>query len=421
MKKKIIVAGGGAAGMLAAISAAENGADVTLIEKNPVLGRKINATGNGRCNLTNAKAMDTCHYSGAEDSFISSVLSQFPVSEILSFFEGIGIETIEEENGKYFPICSQAAAVSELLERKVKSAGVKIILSSPIENIIPHKNTVTVRTASETFTADRIIIASGGLAAPETGSDGFGLDFAKKMGHTVKPLLPVIVQLKTKGGFYKRLEGLRVKAKVSLVIDGKIKGSVSGDLMFFEYGLSGPPIFTLSNKASEALANGSKVECIIDLLPQFSPSDGNSEPSVKNLNDNDLTDYILKRASAMDCTAEEFLVGLVHKKLIKQVLDNCSLNPEMRTFGFDTKDALSLMKALRYWKVSITGTKGFENAQATLGGVSANELDPVTLKSKKNGCVAFAGEVVDVVGECGGYNLTWAWASGYAAGKHIAE
>lgn len=401
----IAVIGGGAAGLMSAVIARQNGADVTLYEKNDALGKKIAATGNGRCNFTNADADNVRHYYGSDSNAINAVLSHFGRDKILSFFENIGIVPVLEDEGKYFPLSGQAASISELLERKLKDLKVNIVTSAKITAISAEKDNVTISVDGETKAFDKVIVATGGLAFPDTGSDGDGYSFAEKLGHTVRKQFPVIVQLKTDGGFPKRFSGLRVTAGASLFVDGKFIERYVDDLLFFDYGVSGPCIFKESVKAAYALEEKKKVSLELDFVP--------------SLDDDKTEKLLLSRCASSEHTAEEIFVGFIHKKLISLVLAKSGISEDKKAKDLSANDIKKLVSALKHYGVSVTGTKGYENAQATAGGIPLSEINTDTMQSKKNGRIYFAGEVLDVVGDCGGYNLTWAWASGYTAGKGV--
>ncbi len=403
-KCRVIVIGAGASGVVAAIAAAKKGADVIILERNSCLGKKINATGNGRCNFTNVDALNSTHYIGGNDYFIKNVLSVIKLDNIIDFFDSIGVTPILEENGKYFPLSGQASSVSELLEREALNAGINIIYNEKVNKIKSSECGIDVATDNKTFYADKIIIATGGMAAPDTGSDGIGYELAKSQGHTIKRLMPAIVQIKTKDGFYKRMSGLRINAMASLFIEGQLFRTESGDVMFFDYGLSGPPIFQLSTFVSYAISEGKSVYVELDVVPSYS--------------DEELKDYLIKRCKNCNYSIELMLVGFINKKLIQWVLDYAKLDMKVTASHFNNDDIVSLVNSLKHHKVEVSGTKGWENAQATAGGINLYEVDNATLKSKINPKISFCGEILDVVGECGGYNLTWAWISGFVAGSN---
>ncbi len=404
--RNIIIIGAGAAGMMAAYSARQHGANVVLLEKNLIAGRKINATGNGRCNFTNTDAMNISHYHSKNTQVVKSILEQFSLNDILEHFELLGVMPRLEENGKYFPMSGQASSVSELFEKKLIELGVKIEYGISVKEIMCSKNGVKVYAGEKAFTADHLIIATGGMAAADTGSDGVGFELAAKLGHSIIPLLPVIVQMKTKNGFYKRLNGVRIDAAASLISDGKLIRKETGDVMFYDYGLSGPPIFQLSCNAAPIIATGKKVFVELDFLPLI------DEAKLKN--------YISRVYKLSQNTTGEMLGGLVNRKLIDMILDRAGISSADSACNLNENDITAICNSLKNFSVEITGTKGWENAQSTYGGVVLDELDALTLVSKKNEKVSFCGEVLDVAGDCGGYNLTWAWSSGYVSGKHAA-
>lgn len=405
--KKVIVIGAGASGLMASCTLAQRGVNAVLMDGNSSVGRKINATGNGRCNFTNVDADNVSHYHGSSKSFISGILSRFNVSDILVFFEGIGVEPMLEDDGKYFPLSGQASCVSELLERHARRLGVEILLDSRVEKLFASENGVKVISNGKVYEADGAIVACGGMAAPDTGSNGVGYELARALGHTIVPPKAVIVQLKTRNGFYKSLSGLRTKARVQLICDGRAVREEYGDLMFFDYGLSGPPIFQLSCYAVELLDKGKKVYCEIDLLPQYGVDE--------------LRSRLILRSQSMGCNTAELLVGMINKKLIKYVLQNAKEDGQKQALQMTDQDIARLVNAIKSSRAEVIGTKGWENAQATLGGILLDEVDADTLRSRLNGRVAFCGEILDVAGDCGGYNLTWAWASGYVCGSAMAE
>lgn len=406
-KKHIIIIGAGASGLMAAYSAVCEGSSVTVIDSNPSAGRKINATGNGRCNFTNADADSLSHYYTSDKSLVGGVLSRFSVKNVLSLFESIGIEPHLEDEGKYFPLSGQASAVSELLYRYLCKLGVEFIFNTRVTSVKPTPKGVYITAGDNVISCDGVIIAGGGMAAPETGSDGFCYKLAQQLGHKVTPTYPVIVQMKTKGGFYKSLSGLRVKANVTLECDKKQIRQEYGDLLFFDYGISGPPVFHISVDAANYMAKGKTVYCLIDLLPQ--------------MGQNKLFDKLLMRRSLFDGGAEDLFAGLLHKKLTRLVLDSAKISPSTSISALTESQISAIVSAIKCNKVEIIGTKGWENAQATKGGVALDGVDPKTLASKADKRVAFCGEILDVVGDCGGYNLTWAWSSGFVAGKEMAK
>lgn len=406
-KTDIIVIGAGASGIMAAIGAAEVGARVTLLERNSAIGRKINATGNGRCNFTNEDGNNLGHYYAGNKEFVKGVLESFPVERILEFFESIGVVPCLEDEGKYFPLCGQASYVSEALERKLASLGVTVEKGVKVEDVKADNNGVTVRAEGKTYYGKGVVISAGGNAAPDTGSDGNGYGLASALGHRIVEPMPIIVQMKTKGGFYKSLSGLRVKANVTLEADGKAVRTEYGDLMFFDYGISGPPVFHISCEYAYIASRAKQIFCLLDIVPQ--------------INEADLERLLTCQSKVMSNSVEEMLAGIINKKLIRLVLESAGVAGNKPAGALLPKEIKQIASALKGIRVVPTGTKGWENAQATAGGVALEQVDPGTLRSRLNGRVAFCGEILDVQGDCGGYNLTWAWASGHLCGVKLAE
>lgn len=404
-KCDVIVIGAGASGMTAAIAAKNAGANVTVVERNSTAGRKIAATGNGRCNFTNADADDIAHYYSQNKAFVEGVLKRFTVTDMLELFDMLGATPNLEEDGKYFPLSGQASSVAELFERFLKKNGIDVLYGTKIKDIDLTNEKLKLITDSGDMWADRVIIATGGMACPDSGSDGNGYALAQKAGHKLTHIMPVIVQVKTKGGFYKRINGLRINASVGLEVDGKIIQKETGDVMFFDYGLSGSAIFKLSCKASYALDAGKSVFAVIDFVPQFETDA--------------LKKYIAHRCTVQDCSTGDMLVGFVNKKLIQLIVDESGIDIAKRADKLSEKEIASLCHVLKGLKAPITGTKGWENAQATAGGIELSDVDGKTLRSRLDERIGFCGEILDVVGDCGGYNLSWAWASGFVCGSNI--
>lgn len=407
MNNKVVIIGAGASGMWAAIAAKKAGADVTVIERNQAEGKKLSATGNGRCNFTNVNADNVQYYHSQNKAAVAKVLSQFTVNDILDEFDALGITPSLEDDGKYFPFSWQASSVVEVLSRELKRNAINVIYGTRVTDIDITKEKLGIITDNGSFTADRLIIASGGMAAPASGSDGSAYAFAKKLGHTIASPFPVIVQLKTKNGFYKRLNGLRINAEVSLVIDGKCCRCELGDLMFYDYGLSGSTVFKLSCDAAYALSENKSVYIAINFAPGYTADEAKA--------------YISKRCTDCPYTAEEVLVGFINKKLIQLLLEESGINKEAAANKLTEKQIDSLCRSISDMRFLVTDTKGWDNAQATAGGILLSETEPLTLRSRFDKRIGFCGEILDVVGECGGFNLTWAWASGHVCGSKILK
>ncbi|HHY90807.1 MAG TPA: aminoacetone oxidase family FAD-binding enzyme, partial [Clostridiales bacterium] len=302
-KKHVIVVGGGASGMMAAIAARRQGADVTILERNPRVGKKILATGNGRCNFTNIHADIHCFH-GNNPKFAYSALSQFGPRETIDFFERLGIAHKVEEAGKVFPMSDQASSILDVLLYELNEIGVSIVCDAYVKDILCQKNGFKVLLENgDTFKADKVIIAAGGKAMPSTGSDGNGFELAKKLGHTVTDIFPALVQLKLEGGFFKQIEGVKFVGTAELLHQNKSIAKDRGDILFGNYGVSGPPIFQISRKAGELLQKGELPVLKITIMDQMTKED------MQKL-------LMIRFANQPKKTIEFSLVGLINKRLI---------------------------------------------------------------------------------------------------------
>ena len=398
MSHRVAVIGGGASGLTAAISAAQSGADVTVYESGARVGRKILATGNGRCNMTNINA-DIKHYHGNDPQFILGVKNRFWVNETLDFFFSLGVLARVEEEGRVYPFSSQASAVLDVLRFGAEAHNVKTICSFEVSKVKKQGNAfkIIAYDGRETV-ADRVIIAAGGRAAPDFGSKGGGHEILKSLGHTITPLRPSLVQLKTDKDDVKSLKGIRVQASVTIG-----KHTEKGEIQFTDYGLSGVCVFNLSAYYTD------EKTVSLDLLSDY------SYESVAEM-------MWTRVANNPDLPLEEFFTGLLPKRVGQAILKQAGIAPLSRkavTLGESEVEKLS--KMLKHWEFKINGTMSWNNAQVTRGGALTDEFDPVTLMSRKVSGLYAAGEVLDIDGDCGGYNLQWAWASGYIAGKNAAK
>lgn len=398
MSIKIAVAGGGASGMTAAITAARLGADVTVYERADRVGRKILATGNGRCNMTNVGA-DESHYYGADKRFVRGALMRFGVSETLTFFEELGIVAKTEEEGKVYPYSSQASSVLDVLRFEMERLGVRVVTNFDIKGIKPLKNGFELISYSgEKRRCDKVIASFGGKASPQLGSNG-GYDILKRLGHTVTPLYPALVQIKTETDFVKPLKGIKLDAEITIVKNGKKVRTEYGELLFTDYGISGPPVF----KASVEMCGAKNASVIIDMMREYSVSE------VENM---------LSARRKCGVTLENYLVGMLNKRLGQTVIKRCGITPLSRCSDSLTNEEIKkIAAAIKSLELKTDGTMSWNNAQVTMGGVSVREVSPSTMESKIVKGLYITGELLDVCGDCGGYNLQWAWSSGMAAGS----
>lgn len=412
--KKIIVVGGGCAGMMAAIRAAEHGAQVTLFEKMPRVGRKLGITGKGRCNITNAADVaEVVKNLPGNGKFLFSALKAFSPVETVSFFESLGVATKVERGGRVFPVSDDAKEVIDALTRRLAELGVEVRTSSPVTEIIAeHKKIRGVlvggKVGGKVYEADAVILATGGASYPATGSTGDGFKFARQLGHTVTELLPALVPLETEEDV-KDLQGLSLRnVRVKLLADGKRVAELFGEMLFTHFGVSGPIILTLSRQVARLLAEGRFVELEINLKPALTP---------EQLDARILRDFDKFKRKAI----KNALIELLPAKLIPIILDLSYLPEDKRVDAITALERRRLVDNLRGLPLTITRTRPLEEAIVTAGGVSTKELDPRTMQSKLIDGLYIVGEVADVDGFTGGFNLQAAWAMGNAAGLFAAR
>lgn len=407
---KIGVIGGGASGMMAAITAAKNGAKVTLLEGGDRVGKKILSTGNGKCNLgnTDLKVSDYC---GANPDWISQCLAQFDTNATIAFFEDAGM-LIKNKNGYLYPLAEQASVVLDVLRGLLKSAGVEVITECKVMDVtIGKQGKFCVKSQDKKFEFDRVILACGSKAAPKTGSDGSGYDLAKKLGHAMVPVVPALVQLCCEENYLKEIAGVRAEAVVRVLNETECIEE-QGELQLTDYGISGIPVFQLSRKVGYILRKRKNpVVAEIDFLPQY------TEEELDALFE---TRYELIKNLIVDQNIEEFFTGILNKKLMLLFIKLAGLKREQTFSSLKKADLKRVFGYFKHFQVHITGSKSFENAQVCAGGVNTEEVK-TTMESAVIPGLFFAGELLDVDGRCGGYNLQWAWCSGYLAGKNAAK
>lgn len=400
----VIVVGAGPSGMMAAIAAARKGASVTILERMDKPGKKLLITGNGRCNLTNITPLAGDTFRGASPEFVHQILLQFSVGDTLRFFGELGLLT-RERDGYIYPYTDQAGSVLEILLQEIRRLGIKLKTRELVTDIRQSDGRLLAVTETWSYPCDRIILCAGGKAAPQTGSDGSGYMLAGKCGHHVTPVYPALTALKTGGNLAPMLAGTRNYSALTLEIEGEKERKESGELQWTEYGVSGIVIFQLSRYAAAALAQQKYVRLHIDLMPEYS-----SEEILALLRKKD--------ALSDGLSAADLLTGLLKKKTMDAFLKLLGKKPFAKGRERFYEDIIALIKDLT---LNITGTKSFDMAQVCAGGVPEDEVNPVTLESRKLPGLYFAGELLDVDAVCGGYNLQWAWSSGYTAGTHAAQ
>lgn len=438
MRRRIVIIGGGASGLVAAIGAAGSGADVTIVEHMDRVGKKILSTGNGRCNLTNLRMEADCYRCGQE-GFPMEVIRGFGVDKTLAFFKGLGIEP-KDRNGYIYPNSDQASAVLDVLRCEVERLGVVVLLSCNVEKIVPvdgnkdgkvgeefknkAKKSVKVeedsnqpaggRVRYKVYTdqgvldADAVILAAGSKAAPSTGSDGSGYELAKMLGHRVIKPLPALVQLRCQGNMYRQMAGIRTDARVKLMAANELLAQDRGELQLTDYGLSGIPVFQVSRFAARALDQGKKVTALVDFMPSW--------------DDGEAFGLLKKRAALLGHkTAEELFTGLLNKKLALVLIKLAGIQSSRKAGELSSRQLKLLLEQIKTYEAIVMSVNPFANAQVCCGGVDTREVDASTMESRLHDNLYLAGELLDVDGICGGYNLQFAWSSGMTAGIHAAN
>lgn len=389
---KVAVIGGGASGLAAAITAREGGHDVTLFERQARVGRKLMATGNGRCNLTNLGAAAS-NYHGANREFVAPALSEFTVSDTLAWFSRLGLVSEPDSEGRVYPFSDQAGSVLDVLRFRCDAIGVRTETGTEIKEIRRKSGCFAVN--GEQY--DRIIIACGGRAGEHLGGTGLGYDLLRSLGHRITPLTPGLVRLKTAEEITRMLKGVRAKACVHLLRRGRLVCEKSGEVQFGDGGVSGIVVMDMSSLARDGDALS------LDLLPP--------------VNAEKLQKILAARASSTPSeSAENLLAGVLHSRLGKAVIKRCGLDFGAKLAGLGEKDIEKVSKTVKDFALTITGRAGFPEAQVTCGGADTAEFKPFSLESRLVPGLYACGEVLDVDGDCGGYNLQWAWSSGRLAG-----
>ncbi|MDD9271061.1 NAD(P)/FAD-dependent oxidoreductase [Paenibacillus sp. GCM10023248] len=413
----VIVIGGGSAGLMASIAASRQGARVLLLDKGDKLGRKLGISGGGRCNVTNNKDMDELikHIPG-NGRFLYSALTQFGNRHIIEFFEGLGIPLKEEDNGRMFPVSDKAKTVVDALIGQVRKQGVEIRTNSPVKRVLYQDGAVqgVQLHSGEKLNSRAVIIASGGCSVPHTGSTGDGYAWAEAGGHTITPLFPTEVPLTSKEAWIRgrELQGLSLRDVSLTVWNAKGKAIVShrGDMLFTHFGLSGPIALRCSQFVVKELAKSERREVLltVDLFPDRSADDVYKESMA------------LAQAEAKKAI-KNVLKGLLSERLIPMLLERTGLDEQLTYDNIPKQKWLELCKLMKAFPVRIHGTLSIEEAFVTGGGVHLKEIEPSTMQSKLVNGLYFCGEVLDIHGYTGGYNITAAFSTGYTAGTSAAQ
>jgi hypothetical protein len=395
----IAIVGAGASGLVAAIVAAREGKKVCIFEKNNKVGKKILATGNGRCNITN-KNIKIQNFHGQNPGFVSYALSRFSMLTCKEFFEALGIEIIEGAKGRLYPASLQASSVVAALEYEAKRLGVEFFLENEITKIINNKDTFCLYVNDKEIQADKVLIATGSLAMPNLGSSKSGYEIAKSFGHKIHPTFASLTQVITEENL-KSISGVKVQSRVSVYADKICVQREFGDVLFTDYGLSGSCILDVSREIGKGLLEGKDMSVKLDIC--------------SDMNKDRLKNFLLQRQKiAYDKSIALWLDGFINSKLAKFFAKSFAQKPASK---LHQKEIAKLCFLLKEFTLHVKDTKGLTSAEVSVGGVCVEEINPKTLESKIQKNLYFSGEVLDIDADCGGYNLHWAWASGFLAGK----
>ena len=394
------IIGGGASGMAAALAAAENpGAQVVLMERQARVGRKLGATGNGRCNLTNLHAGEG-GYHGDEASFADYAISVFDPEKTLNWFSSLGLFTVAEDSGRVYPYSDQANSVVDVLRFALEKENITIKLGFEAEKVKKTANGFRIEAKEETVECDRLIIACGGLAGTKLGGTMSGYKFLRGLGHKCTRLRPTLVQLKSSWGGCTGLKGVRCNCHAAIFHNGNLHSRSTGELQFTEYGISGPVIFEISRDVCQEKGNW---VCKLDFLPKISADA--------------LTAELIRRKST-NLPASELLTGILHNRLGRVLSQSAGISQSRMVSELSDYDLQQAVRAVKEFEIGLTEPMGMDSAQVTAGGILTKEFDDKTMESRIVPGLYACGEVLDIDGDCGGYNLQWAWSSGRLAGIH---
>ena len=414
-KPRIIVVGGGAAGLMAAGTAAMAGARVLLLEKMKQPGRKLAITGKGRCNLTNSAEISDCiaHF-GSNGRFLRQAFHRFFNHDLIDFFADNGLKTVTERGGRVFPANGKAPEVVKTLRHWLNKSGATIRLSSPVEELVVKDDKIVgVVAAGEEFSATAVILSTGGASYPLTGSTGDGYRLAMSVGHNIIPprpaLVPLICASTSPPGTFAKLAGLSLRnTAVRLLINIKKVREVFGELLFTEDGISGPAVLTLSGRAVDALENQDEVCFSLDLKPALDD---------KKLEARLLRDFQSRGKESLD----SLLRGLLPKEMVAFCLEINKISPQCQGHQVTAKERKRLRVWLKNCRLPISGHRPLAEAIITAGGIDTKEIDPKTMASRQIKNLFFAGEILNIQADTGGYNLQAAFSTGYLAGKAAAQ
>jgi len=397
------IIGGGASGMAAALAAAENPeVQVVLMERQARVGRKLQATGNGRCNLSNLHALED-HYHGQDAAFVAAALEAFDPVKTLEWFRGLGLFTVAEASGKVYPYSDQANSVVDVLRLNLEKENITLKTGFEVQKIKKDTEGFSVTDGNETVRCDNLIIACGGLAGTKLGGSMAGYKLFAKLGHRSTRLRPALVQLKCSWGGVVSLKGVRTNCYVQILHDNAVFAESSGELQFTEYGLSGPVIFEVSR---DVCYGPGRWTCKLDFIPSVAEEVLHEE---------------LQRRRTTELPMEELLTGILHNRLGRVLTKAAGIQSKQLISQLSDHELQEVCRTVKAFVIELTEPMGMDSAQVTAGGVLTEGFDPQTMESRLVPGLYACGEVLDIDGDCGGYNLQWAWSSGRCAGLHAGK
>lgn len=403
---RVGIIGAGASGVFAALILKQNYIDTTVIERNANALKKIYATGNGRCNFTN-RNVSYKNYHGENPKFTISAIKKFDNYDVIEFFNDMGIPEVELENGKIFPKSLQASSIVKQMMCLANHLEVEFIYDSFVDDVRKDGDVFEVKSNDSIYKFDYLVVACGSKAYKKSGTDGNGYILMKKFGHNIVKTHPGIVQLRLNGDSFKKMSGTKFKANAKLVVDDREVFEFYHDVLFTDYGISGPTILQLSGEAIRAKNKGLDVKIRIDTV---------------DLDENKLYEHLIYIISLNYYKKiNELLVGLINDNLIEEVLNQANIDCDINVSELSKEEIYKLAHTLKNLEFSVSGYKDEDSGQITCGGVDTDEINPSTMESKKIKNLYIIGEIMDVDGDCGGYNLQWAFSSAYSCAMSIIK
>lgn len=406
--KRLAIIGGGASGLMAAITAASQHISVDIFEKNSSVGKKILASGNGRCNIINTH-YHNADFSSSSPDFSSHALEKFNFTAFEKFAQSIGLFLDKKDDGRCYPMSNEAKAVVNALLTRAQLLGVSIITDAHVTSLAKENSSFSIQTATNTYdNYDYLLITSGSEAAPQLGGSDEGYTFAKTFGHSINLTYPALVQLHIDSNVHHKMSGVRKEASVHLYINNSKEMEQKGDILFTKYGISGLAILDISERAAYALAYYSEVKISLNLFADMDKAQ--------------LASHLNKLCTTLpQYPIHTILSGMIASKISATLLEFVGITPDTPASTLSPKMLKKIIHTLQDWRFNISDTHGFKHAEVSGGGVNCDEINPKTMASTQCKGLYFAGEVLDVVGRRGGFNFAWAWASAFSAANAIVK